>query len=41
MTVYDENASSAGTSKPAISHIHTIAFDGKLSACLVNIETGR
>lgn len=27
--------------KLAITHIKTIAFDGKLSACLVRIETGR
>jgi hypothetical protein len=27
--------------KPAVSHVKTIAFDGKLSAALVRIETGR
>ena len=27
--------------KPAVSHIKTLAFDGKLSVCLVHIETGR
>jgi 23S rRNA pseudouridine1911/1915/1917 synthase len=27
--------------KPAISHVRTLAFDGKLSVCLVRIETGR
>jgi 23S rRNA-/tRNA-specific pseudouridylate synthase len=36
MTVYDD-----GRGKLAISHVRTIAFDGKLSACLVRIETGR
>jgi len=36
MTVYD-----GPPGKLAISHVKTIAFDGKLSACLVRIETGR
>ena len=27
--------------KPAVSHVKTIAFDGRLSVCLVRIETGR
>lgn len=27
--------------KPAISHVRTLAFDGKLSVCLIHIETGR
>ena len=27
--------------KLAITHVRTLAFDGKLSACLVRIETGR
>ena len=27
--------------KPAVSHVHTLAFDGKLSAALIRIETGR
>lgn len=36
MTVYD-----GPPGKLAVSHVRTIAFDGKLSACLVRIETGR
>jgi 23S rRNA-/tRNA-specific pseudouridylate synthase len=36
MTVTDENHG-----KHAITHIRTLAFDGKLSVCLVRIETGR
>ncbi|KAJ1427467.1 pseudouridine synthase [Ochromonadaceae sp. CCMP2298] len=27
--------------KPAVTHIRTLCFDGKLSVCLVRIETGR
>jgi 23S rRNA pseudouridine1911/1915/1917 synthase len=27
--------------KPAISHVRTLFFDGKMSVCLVRIETGR
>ena len=27
--------------KMAITHVNTIAFDGKMSACLLRIETGR
>lgn len=27
--------------KPAVSHVRTLAFDGKISVCLVRIETGR
>ena len=27
--------------KPAVSHVKTIAFDGRLSVCLVRIEAGR
>lgn len=36
MTVYD-----GPPGKPATSHFRTLAFDGKLSAALVRIETGR
>jgi len=36
MTVYD-----GPPGKPAITHVRTLAFDGKLSAALVRIETGR
>lgn len=36
MCVYD-----GPPGKPAITHTKTIAFDGKLSVCLVRIETGR
>jgi 23S rRNA pseudouridine1911/1915/1917 synthase len=36
MTVYD-----GPPGKTAISHIRTLAFDGKMSAALVRIETGR
>lgn len=27
--------------KAAVSHVRTLCFDGKLSVCLVRIETGR
>lgn len=40
MTVYDED-DDGPVGKPAISHTKTFAFDGKLSAALVRIETGR
>ena len=36
MTVYD-----GPPGKPALTHVRTLAFDGKLSASLVRIETGR
>ena len=36
MTVYD-----GPPGKPAITHIRTLAFDGKISGALVRIETGR
>ena len=36
MTVYD-----GPPGKPASTHVRTIAFDGKISASLVRIETGR
>lgn len=36
MTVYD-----GPPGKPAITHVRTLAFDGKMSATLVRIETGR
>jgi len=36
MTVYD-----GPPGKPAVSHVRTLAFDGKLSVALVRIETGR
>jgi len=36
MTVYD-----GPPGKPAITHVRTLAFDGKMSAALVRIETGR
>lgn len=36
MAVYD-----GPPGKLAITHVRTIAFDGKISACLVRIETGR
>jgi len=36
MTVYD-----GPPGKPAVSHLRTLAFDGKLAAVLVRIETGR
>jgi 23S rRNA pseudouridine1911/1915/1917 synthase len=36
MTVYD-----GPPGKPAITHVKTISFDGKMSAALVRIETGR
>jgi 23S rRNA pseudouridine1911/1915/1917 synthase len=36
MTVYD-----GPPGKPALTHVRTLAFDGKLSAALVRIETGR
>lgn len=35
------NVCQGAPGKHAISHIKTIAFDGKLSVCLVRIETGR
>ena len=40
MTVIDED-DDGPIGKLAITHIRTIAFDGKLSAALVRIETGR
>jgi 23S rRNA pseudouridine1911/1915/1917 synthase len=36
MTVYD-----GPPGKPALTHVRTLAFDGKISAALVRIETGR
>lgn len=36
MTVYD-----GPPGKPAVTHVRTLAFDGKLSVALVRIETGR
>ena len=36
MTVYD-----GPPGKPALTHVRTLAFDGKVSAALVRIETGR
>ena len=36
MTVYD-----GPPGKSAVTHVKTLAFDGKLSAVLVRIETGR
>ncbi len=40
MTVIDDD-DDGPMGKPAITHTRTIAFDGKLSAALVRIETGR
>jgi len=36
MTVYD-----GPPGKPALTHVRTLAFDGKISAALLRIETGR
>lgn len=36
MTIYD-----GPPGKPAVTHVRTLAFDGKLSVALVRIETGR